>query len=333
MNTKDIYVYVEQRNNKILDVGLELIGEASKLIKNVEGFKVKAILIGNDIANQAQDLIWYGANEVIVVENDLLKTYNSNIYTKVLEHIIKEFNPDSLLVGATVIGRDLAPRVASRVKTGLTADATILEFDPENPGSSLLWITRPAFGGNLFGTIICPDHRPQMATIRPGVLKANKMDKSRTGSITKIDVDLSENDIDTRLVEVIEKVSDGIDISKAEIIISGGRGAKNSFDIINECAKELGASVGASRAAVDEGVAPKEIQVGQTGKTVRPLVYIACGISGAVQHVAGMENSDFIIAINTDKNAPIFGTANVGVVGKVEEILPEITEQLKNMRQ
>jgi electron transfer flavoprotein alpha subunit len=328
MITKDIFVFVEQRKGEIQEVGIELIGEASRLIKTVDDFKVKAVLVGNQIKHKAKELIEYGADEVIVVEDPLLYDYNANAYTKVLEKVINEYHPDSFLIGASVIGRDLAPRVASRVETGLTADATILEFDPENPGSTLLWITRPAFGGNLFGTIICPDHRPQMATIRPGVLLANSKDLTREGVITLFDVEISTSDVDSKIIEEIEKEIKGIDITKAEIIISCGRGAKNAIEKVEKCAKLLGATVGASRALVDEGLAAKEIQVGQTGKTVRPRVYIACGISGAVQHLAGMEQSDYIIAINSDKNAAIFGVANLGIVGKVEDVIEEITTML-----
>jgi len=328
MNTKDIFVFAEQRKGIIQEVSIELISEASRLVKAVEGFEVKAVLIGNDIKEKAQELVYYGADEVIVVEDELLAVYNANAYTKVLEDVIKNFNPDSFLIGASVIGRDLAPRVASRVQTGLTADATILEFDPENEGSSLLWITRPAFGGNLFGTIICPDHRPQMATIRPGVLIANEKDETRKGFVKEYKVNISASDVDTVIVKEIPKEIEGIDITKADIIFSCGRGAKDSMKKVEECAKLLNASVGASRALVDEGVAKKEIQVGQTGKTVRPQIYIACGISGAVQHIAGMEQSDFIIAINTDKDAAIFGVANLGIVGKVEDVIEQLTEQL-----
>ncbi|QVK19075.1 electron transfer flavoprotein subunit alpha/FixB family protein [Mycoplasmatota bacterium] len=330
---KDIYVFVEQRDGKIWDVSYELIGEARKLVNQIHhvDYKVVAILMGNEIKDKAQELIYYGADKVIVTESYELIEYHTENFALVLEHIIKQFKPDALLIGATVMGRDLAPRVAARVNTGLTADATILEIDKEQENSTLLWVTRPAFGGNLFGTIICPNHRPQMATIRPNVFDIPKRDKSRTGEIIEFPVEVP-SDSKVKIMKVIEKVEEGIDISKADIIISDGRGVGNRFDILKEVANEIGGVVGASRAAVDEGYATKDMQVGQTGKTVKPRLYIACGISGAVQHVAGMDKSDFIIAINKDPEAAIFNCANVGIVGDALAILPLLKDEIKNLR-
>ncbi|ERJ10872.1 electron transfer flavoprotein subunit alpha/FixB family protein [Haloplasma contractile] len=331
---KDIYVFCEQRGGVIQEVSFELLGEARKLVEQIEHveFNVVAVLLGNDIRNQSNDLIAHGADRVIVAEHELLKNYSTEAYTKTLVNMICDYKPDSFLVGATVIGRDLAPRVAARCDTGLTADATILEVDPEQENSTLLWVTRPAFGGNLFGTIICPDHRPQMATIRPKVLEPLDRDESRVGEIIDYNIDLSETDIKTKVIDVIEKIKDAVDITKSDVIVSGGRGIGQNFHILKEVANELEGVVGASRAAVDEGYATKDMQVGQTGQTVRPKLYIACGISGAVQHIAGMEKSDFIIAINKDPQAAIFDVANVGIVGDAIEILPKLKDELKALR-
>lgn len=330
---KDIYVFAQQTNGIIHEVSFELIGEARRLVKQIKhvNFKVVSVLLGNNIKDKAEQLIHYGADKVIVCDNKILENYQTETYTKVLTKIIKEYKPDSFLIGATVLGRDLAPRIAARCKTGLTADATLLEIDKENENSTLLWITRPAFGGNLFGTIICPNHRPQMATIRPKVFEPIKLDKYRTGEIINFESELSKDDLKVTLLEIIDKIETGIDISKANIIVSGGRGIGDNFNLLQDVAKKLGGVVGASRAAVDEGFATKDMQVGQTGKTVRPKVYIACGISGAVQHVAGMDKSDFIIAINKDSQAPIFNVANVGIVGDGLEILPLLAEELEKI--
>lgn len=327
---KDIYVFIEQRNGNILDVGYELLGEARKLVEQIHHVKyqVKGILVGDHVESLAKDVIYHGADEVIICEHPMLRHYDTESYTKVLTGIIDTYKPDSLLIGATVIGRDLAPRVAARVNTGLTADATILEVDQENENSTLLWVTRPAFGGNLYGTIICPNHRPQMATIRPGVFEVPTLYENRIGKITRYEVEFKEEDLKVKLLEVIKKATSGVDLTKAQIIVSGGRGIGNNFKVLEDFAQAVGGVVGASRAAVDEGFAKKEMQVGQTGKTVRPRLYIACGISGAVQHVAGMDKSDFIIAINKDKGAAIFNYANVGIVGDALEILPLLQQEL-----
>ncbi len=328
---KDYYVFVEQRNKKIAEVSLELIGEASKLASQV-GYQVVGVLLGNEIEELSEELIGYGCDKVIVIEDEALETFVPETYTKAISQVIKEYIPDAFFIGATTIGRDIGPRVAARVETGLTADATILEIDPENEESKLLWITRPAFGGNLFGTIICPDHHPQMATVRPGVLLKKEYDSSRKGEVIKYKVEFRKEDISVKVLEEIERAIEGIDITNAEVIVSGGRGVgtKENFGVLEEVASKLGGVVAGSRAAVDAGWISKEKQVGQTGKTVRPKVYIACGISGAVQHVAGMDNADLIIAINKDKYASIFEVSHVSIVGDMFEILPELTTQLKN---
>ncbi|WP_423363822.1 electron transfer flavoprotein subunit alpha/FixB family protein [Mycoplasma sp. P36-A1] len=327
---KDYYVFIEQKEGKIADVSLELISEATKLVKRTDGYKVVGILLGNKVKELATEVIAYGADKVIVVDDETLDIFVPEPYTKAMAAIIKEYKPDGLFIGATTLGRDLGPRVAARIQTGLTADATIIEVDPEDEGNKLLWITRPAFGGNLFGTIICPDHRPQMATVRPGVMNKNEPDYNKAGEIIEFDAKLTKADINEEVLEFVARVHEGVDISKAEIIISGGRGVGSAegFNVLQEVADKIGGVVAGSRAAVDAGWISKPNQVGQTGKTVRPQVYIACGISGAVQHTAGMDKADFIIAINKDKYAPIFDVAHVAIVGDLFEVLPKLVEQL-----
>lgn len=324
---KDIYVFVEHNNGLINEVSYELIGEAKRLAKQINNYQVIAVLLGDNVKDKCQELIEYGADKVIVCEHSLLKDYSTDAYTKVLDMIINKFNPDIFLIGATILGRDLAPRIASRCNTGLTADATGLDIDCKND-TPLLLVTRPAFGGNLFAQIVCENNRPQMATIRPKVFEALPRDTNRTGEIIEFKANLTNEDILTKVIETIPKEQKGIDISKADVIISCGRGVAKNFDQIKDIAEELGCALGASRAIVDEGIAPKEIQIGQTGITVRPKLYIACGISGAVQHIAGMENSDFIIAINKDPYAPILNIANIGIVGDALEILPLLREEI-----
>lgn len=327
---KDYFVFIEQREGQIMDVSLELIGEATRLVKRTDGYKVVGILLGHNIKGLAKEAIAYGCDKVIVVDHETLDVFVPEPYTKAMASIVNEYKPDGLFIGATTIGRDLGPRVAARVETGLTADATVIEVDPEDEGTKLLWITRPAFGGNLFGTIICPDHRPQMATIRPGVLVKNEKNDSLKGEIIEHDAKLTKEDVNVEIIEIVKKVAEGIDITKAEIVISGGRGigGPEGFKVLEKVAHNIGGNVAGSRAAVDAGWIEKAQQVGQTGKTIRPLVYIACGISGAVQHTAGMDKADFIIAINKDKYAPIFDVAHLGIVGDAFEVLPELEKQL-----
>lgn len=332
---KDYFVFIEQRDGKIMDVSLELIGEATRLIKRTDGYHVVGILLGYNIQELANEAIAYGCDKVIVVDDETLKVYMPEAYTKAMTKVINEYQPDGLFIGATTIGRDLGPRVAARIKTGLTADATLIEVDPEDEGTKLLWVTRPAFGGNLFGTIICPDHRPQMATIRPGVLVKNKKDTTRTGEVINFDAGLTSEDINVEIMDIVKKVAEGVDITKAEIIISGGRGVggPEGFKVLEEVANKINGVVAGSRATVDAGWMPKAKQVGQTGKTVRPLVYIACGISGAVQHTAGMDKADFIIAINKDKYAPIFDVAHMGIVGDLFQVLPALANEFESLKE
>lgn len=327
---KDIYVFVEQRNGVIANVGYELISEARKLVASIPhmGFKVVGVLLGHNIKDRAQTVIAHGADKVIVADDAMLEGYSTQFYTDTLTQIINEFKPDSFLTGATVLGRDLAPRVAARLNAGLTADATKIEMDPEKKDEALLLVTRPTFGGNLFGTIICPDTRPQMATIRPNVFSMDAPDASRSGEVIEFTPKFENTDAKVVVKEVIAKVVEGIDITKCDILVGAGRGAEDCLDMVQAVADELGGAMCASRAVVDDGFASKDIQVGQTGKTVRPSLYIACGISGACQHVAGMEKSDMIIAINRDPQAEIFSIANMGFVGDVKEILPLLKEEI-----
>lgn len=334
MNTNDIYVYVEQRDAVLQDVSFELLSEARKLVSAITHvhFDVVGILIGDKVKGLAQEVLNHGADKVIVADDPKLAHYSTMFYTDIIADIIKTNKPDALLIGASVIGRDLAPRIAARVDTGLTADATKIEINPNEAESTELWITRPAFGGNLFGTIVCPHHRPQMATIRPKVLDADFYEAHRKGEIIDYHFVAAYEDKVVYKSRIV-KETHGVDISKARIIVSGGRGVIDHFDLLQQLANELGGTVAASRGVVDRQRAPKEIQVGQTGKTVRPTLYLACGISGAVQHTAGMDKSEFIIAINPDAGAPIFGIANVGIVGDAIQILPELIEEIKILKE
>lgn len=331
---KDIYVFLEQKNNKVADVGYELLSEARKLVATIPhmNFQVVGVLLGENIKAIANEAIQHGADKVIVVDDFLLKAYSTQFYTDALTQVIKKFKPDSFLTGATVLGRDLAPRVAARLNAGLTADATMIEIDAEKKDEALLLVTRPTFGGNLFGTIVCPDTRPQMATIRPNVFTMDAVDKNRKGEIVEFKPVFEDKDPKVIVKKIIEKVVHGTDITKCDILVGAGRGAENCIEMIKTLAKELGGAMCASRALVDEGLVDKAIQVGQTGKTVRPTLYIACGISGACQHVAGMEKSDMIIAINRDPQAEIFKISNMGFVGDIQEILPLLNKEIQALK-
>ncbi len=323
---KGIYVFIEQREGVIQNVALELLGQARKLADELND-KVYAILLGHGIADQAQSLVARGADEVIVVDAPELKEYTTEPYTQAICQIINERKPESMLIGATTLGRDLGPRVSARVETGLTADCTKIEIGEK--GEMLM--TRPAFGGNLMATIVCKKHRPQMGTVRPGVLFAMDADKSRTGEIVNYEVKFNASKFKVKLLETVKEETDLIDITEARILVSGGRGIgnKEGFEAMDGLAETLDAEVSASRAMVDAGYIGHDRQVGQTGKTVRPDLYFAFGISGAIQHVAGMEDSDLIIAVNKDKHAPIFQVADLGIVGDAKQIIKKLTEQLK----
>jgi len=328
--SKNVYVYAEQRDGVFQKVAYELIGKAKELAADL-GQEVVAVALGDKVTNTARELFNYGADQVIVVDHPTLSEYLTEPYTKAMYAIIKAKDPEVVLFGASAIGRDLAPRVSARVHTGLTADCTKLEIDEETKG---LMMTRPAFGGNIMATIICPDYRPQMATVRPGVMKALEKDTSKTGEVEVFDAGLNESDVNLKIREVVKETKKVADITEAKILVSGGRGIGGSegFAPLKELADVLGGEISSSRACVDAGWIVRDHQVGQTGKTVRPDVYIACGISGAIQHAAGMEDSELIIAINKNNTAPIFDIADVGIVGDVNAIVPKLTEALKKIK-
>ena len=327
--SKNVFVIAEQRDGKIMKVSYELIGKARELANDL-GQDVVAVLMGSGVEAVAGDLAKAGADKVIVVDDPMLAEYVTEPYAKATTAVIKANDPEIVLFGASSIGRDLAPRVSARIHTGLTADCTKLEIDPE---TKLLNMTRPAFGGNIMATILCADHRPQMATVRPGVMQAlESCDK--VGTVEKFAVEFTPADMNVEICEVVKTDKKSVDITEAKILVAGGRGlgSAEGFAQLKDLANVLGGEVAASRAAVDSGWIEKDLQVGQTGKTVRPDLYVACGISGAIQHAAGMENSDFIVAINRDEDAPIFDIADLGIVGDLNAIVPKLTEAVKAVK-
>lgn len=326
---KNVFVFVEQREGNIQGVAIELLGKARNLADSL-GENVYAMLLGKNIEDKAENLIAYGADKVIIASYDELEEYTTEAYTQAISQIAKEYKPSIILFGATTIGRDLGPRLSARLSTGLTADCTRLEISEEKE----FLMTRPAFGGNLMATIVCPEHRPQMSTVRPGVMKAMEKDETRKGEIEKITINFNKDKFKVRIKETVKEKSNMIDIAEAKILVSGGRGvgSKEGFNALKNLAEVLNAEVSASRAVVDAGIVDHDRQVGQTGKTVRPNLYIACGISGAIQHMAGMEESDYIVAINKDRYAPIMQTADLGIVGDVKKIIPLLTERLKGLK-
>ena len=335
---KGVYVFAQQVDGVVGGIAFELVGEAKKLAKDLNE-EVTAILIGSDIKGQADELGAYGADRVIVVDDPALKDYRTEPYTHAMASVIKKYKPEIVLIGATAIGRDLGPRLAARIHTGLTADCTKLDIGdfPLNPvpgkeqKHNQLLMTRPAFGGNTIATIACPDFRPQMATVRPGVMQKLPKDPSHKAIVEEYNPGFEENKNYVEILDIVKAVSDVVDIMDAKILVSGGRGvgSPENFAILHDLADVIGGTVSCSRAVVDAGWKPKDLQVGQTGKTVRPNLYFAIGISGAIQHLAGMEESDVIIAINKDETAPIFDVADYGVVGDLTKIVPLLTAKLK----
>lgn len=323
---KNIFVFAEQRDGIIQSVALELLGKAKELAAALNE-KVIAVLPGYGVKDQAQMLIEYGADQVISIEDPQLKDYLTEQYAQAIYQAVQTYRPSILLIGATTIGRDLGPRLSARMNTGLTADCTRLEISEEGE----LMMTRPAFGGNLMATIMCTEHRPQMSTVRPGVMQKAVREEGRKGEIIDMVPEFDKSKFRVRLLENVKEDKGMIDITEAKILISGGRGvgSKEGFEKLQEMADLLGAEVSASRAVVDSGIISHDRQVGQTGKTVRPDLYFALGISGAIQHLAGMEESDYIVAINKDKFAPIFKVADLGIVGDVSKIIPMLTERLR----
>ena len=323
---KGVWVFAEQREGELQKVSLELLGEGRRQADKL-GVKLTALLLGDNVAHLADELAKHGADEVLVAEDKNLAHYTTDAYTKVICDLANERKPGILFVGATFIGRDLGPRVAARLNTGLTADCTSIDVEVENGD---LLATRPAFGGNLMATIACPDHRPQMATVRPGVFEKVNTNGADC-KIEKVAVQLSDSDVRTKVLETVKTAKDIVDISEAKIIVAGGRGvgSKENFDLVKELAEALGGVVAGSRAAVEKGWVENAYQVGQTGKTVKPTIYVACGISGAIQHVAGMQDSEVIIAINKDETAPIMQVADYGIVGDLKKVIPELIAQVK----
>lgn len=328
--SRDVYVFAEQRDGELQKVGIELVGKARELADDL-GQQVAAVLLGSGVKDKAQELIACGADKVVVVDDVMLEEYVTEPYTKALTAVINAKDPEIVLYGASSIGRDLAPRVSARIHTGLTADCTALEIDEE---TKLLIMTRPAFGGNIMATIVCEDFRPQMATVRPGVMKALESDASRSGEVEEFKVKFSDADMNVKVRETVKTAHKSVDITEAKILVSGGRGigSAEKFKMLEELAGVMEGEVSSSRACVDSGWISADRQVGQTGKTVRPELYLACGISGAIQHAAGMENSDFIVAINRDEDAPIFDIADLGIVGDLNAIVPKLTEAVKAVK-
>ena len=335
---KGVYVFAQQVDNIVNSIAFELIGKGKDLAADL-GTEVTAVLVGSGVKGLADELAEYGADRVIVVDDPELKEYRTEPYAHALASVIEKYKPEIFLVGATAIGRDLGPRVSARIHTGLTADCTQLDIGdfPLNPipgkeqKHNQLLMTRPAFGGNTIATIACPDFRPQMATVRPGVMQKKERQAGAKANIEEFNPGFTPNQNYVEILEVVKAVSETVDIMDAKILVSGGRGmgSAENFKILEDLAEVIGGTVSCSRAVVDAGWKPKDLQVGQTGKTVLPNVYFAIGISGAIQHLAGMEESDIIIAINKDETAPIFDVADFGLVGDLNKIVPALTEKLR----
>jgi electron transfer flavoprotein alpha subunit len=335
---KGVFVFAQQVDNVLDGVAFELLGKGKELAKDLNT-EVTAVLIGSGVKGLADQLAEYGADRVIVVDDPQLKDYRTEPYAHALASVINEYKPEIMLVGATAIGRDLGPTVSARVKTGLTADCTMLEIGdfPLNaaPGQeqqhNQLLMTRPAFGGNTIATIACPYNRPQMATVRPGVMQKIAPIAGAKANVVEYNPGFTPNDRYVEILKVVKAVKNTANIMDAKILVSGGRGvgSKENFKLLEDLAEVLGGTVSCSRAVVENGWLPVDLQVGQTGKTVRPQIYFAIGISGAIQHVAGMEDSDLIVAINKDEDAPIFDVADYGLVGDLNKIVPALTTALK----
>jgi electron transfer flavoprotein alpha subunit/Pyruvate/2-oxoacid:ferredoxin oxidoreductase delta subunit len=321
-----VWIFAEQREGQLMPVVIELLGEGKKLAGAI-GSELCAMLCGSNVAALADALIAYGADKVYFADAPELKTYHTDAYTKVITQAIERYKPEIFLLGATHIGRDLGPCLAVRSCTGLTADCTKLEIDPEDKTFKQ---TRPAFGGNLMATIVCPNHRPQMSTVRPGVMDKAVYDTSRKGEVIELTVSFKKGDIRTKVVEVVKTLKETVSLTDAEIIVSGGMGIgkPEGFKLLKELADQLGGVIASSRACVDAGWINHSYQVGQTGTTVKPKIYFACGISGAIQHLAGMQNSDYIVAINKNESAPIFEVADYGIVGDLYQVIPALIQEL-----
>lgn len=328
-NNKNIWVYIETEEGKPKAVGFELLSPGRD-IADKRGCSLVAVVIGNGVEETAKQAIAYGADQVLLLDAPEYNIYNTDVFGEAMVGLIEKYQPEGILIGATNNGRDLGPCVSCRIKTGLTADCSAIDLDGES--GNIAW-TRPAFGGNLMATILCPNTRPQMGTVRPGVFKKPVADESRTGEIIREQMKIPENRVE--LIKRVREVAESVNLDEAEIIVSGGNGvgSAENFSYIKALADTLGGAVGASRAAVDNGWISHAHQVGQTGKTVAPKLYIACGISGAIQHIAGMSGSDTIIAVNKDPDAPIFSVADYGIVGDLFEVLPVLTAEFKKIKE
>jgi len=329
-----VWVFIENDSGTVADISYELLGKGRELADRL-GSELACLIIGHQISDTAPELIAYGADKVYVADDSQLTHYLTLPYARIAVDLIKEFRPSILLIGATSIGRDLAPRIASNVRTGLTADCTDLQIGEYKFGKKtwkeILLQIRPAFGGNVIATIVTPETRPQMATVREGVFNRHPADSFRRGQVVQLNPVLTDQDMILKVVERV-KAEKKVNLKSAKIIVSGGMGvgSKENFEIIHELAGVLGGQVGASRAAVDAGFIGREHQVGQTGTTVRPNLYLACGISGAIQHRAGIQESNRIVAINTDLHAPIFSIAQYGIIGDLNEVIPKMINAYKN---
>ena len=351
MDKKEIWVYAEVSGGELVNVSLELLGEAVRLAEELDNACVCAVIPGYGVEKLAKECFAYGADKVYLIDHLLLKTYTTDAYAKVITDAIQEYHPEIVLYGATHNGRDLAPRIAARLDTGLTADCTRLDISTKSyiqylqqhstlDTSSLLQEeetfylkqTRPAFGGNLMATILCPQRRPQMATVRPGVMQKRQPCPQASGTIVSVACQLTADQIRTQVLNVVEHISQQIPLTESRVIVAGGRGVGGSdgFLLLEQLSQLLGGTIGASRAAVDAGWVPSDRQVGQTGTTVRPDLYIACGISGAVQHLAGMQGAKTIVAINKDEQAPIFSVADYAIVGDLHQVVPELITQFRS---
>lgn len=321
-----VWVFAEQRGGKLMPVVIELLGEGRKLAQQI-GTELCAVLLGENVADLARECIGYGADKVYVADAPELKDYTTDAYTKVIYEAIQQYKPEIVLCGATHIGRDLGPCLSVKCETGLTADCTKLEIDPVD---HKIMQTRPAFGGNLMATIVCPEHRPQMSTVRPGVMEKAAFDPDRTGEIVPLHPVFADGDLRVKVLEIVKNLENAVSLTDAKVIVAGGMGlgSKEGFDLLAKLADRLGGVVAASRACVDAGWAPHSWQVGQTGTTVKPAIYIACGISGAIQHVAGMKDSGYIVAINKNPSAAIFELADYGIVGDLYDVIPAILDAL-----
>ncbi|PAE25286.1 MULTISPECIES: electron transfer flavoprotein subunit alpha/FixB family protein [Bacillaceae] len=328
---RGVWVFIEQNDGKIEGVSLELLGAGRKLADKLE-VPLSGVLLGYEIKSLSREVIAYGADQVYVIDHEVMKDYRTESYMKAVINLAEKYKPEIFLYGATSNGKDLASAVATDLSTGLTADTTMLDVEVEK---RLLEASRPAFGGNIMATILCKKHRPQMATVRPKVMKAMDPDPDRHGEVIEEPITLKEDEMRTKVIKIVKDVTKKVNLAEAHVVVAGGKGMGDlqNFQLIHELADTIGATVGGTRDVVEAGWLPHEQQVGQTGETITPKIYFAIGISGAIQHVVGMKNSEFIIAINKDPQAPIFDVATYGIVGDALEIVPKLIKEFKEARE